>query len=62
MLFLQDISVLLQLQVPTVLKAHYPSLLVKETNNLGTKHTLNFKEVVICSDISMHLFCLAALA
>lgn len=52
----KDITVLFQLQVPTVPGAHYPSLLVKERNNLGAKYILDFKEVAICSDTSIHLF------
>lgn len=55
MLFLQDVMVLFQLQIPTDPEAHYPSLLLKERNNLGTKQILDFMEVDICSDISINL-------
>lgn len=62
MLFLQGITVLFQSQVPTVPEAHYPSLLVKKRNNLGMKYILDFKEVFICSDISIHLFSFVGLS
>lgn len=68
MLFLQGITILFQLQVPTVPEAHYPSLLVEERNNLYivayiyTKYILDLKEVAICSDISIHLFSFVVLS